>query len=189
MRAVPVVLLQTLHQFALAVWLGGLLVLGAVAAPAVFGAARASGDTEWGMPLYNFAGVAMGEAFGRFQWLALLSGAVALITGAIYPPLAGLCRMRRTVRAALTVLALAVTAYQVLVLFPEMTAARLSGRRDAFEELHQAYSASGRFQALVLFAVMALTGWLHLDREPHGTRDTPSQATPEALPLSGEATQ
>jgi len=61
---------------ALAVWVGGLVVLAAVGAPALFGVLEAQ-DPAGGRTL---AAALFGEMFLRFQWLAwLLGGALVLL--------------------------------------------------------------------------------------------------------------
>lgn len=167
MRTLAAVALSWLHQLALSLWLGGILILGAVAAPAVFGTAKAHGDTARGMPLYTFAGEAMGVAFQRFNTLVLVAGALMLLAGLAYGSLAGLCPVRLRVRAALTAVCWGIALWMALSLFPQMEAARAQGQMDAFDGFHQWSRLAFQAEALLLLAVTALTGWLHLDRSPH----------------------
>jgi uncharacterized membrane protein len=166
MRKVAVILLQCLHQVALSLWLGGMLVLGAIGAPAVFRAAKDAGHTDWSMELYRFAGTATGLAFDRFNYLALAACAVMLVSGLAYGALAGFPRKALVLRAALTLVAGAVVVWLAFWMFPEMLALRAQGRMAAFDQLHRTYSAAYQAQALLLFVVIGLTGWLHLRAVP-----------------------
>lgn len=206
MRTLAAVLLSSLHQLALSVWMGGIVVLGAVAAPAPFKAAKAQGATHWGMPLYDFAGTAAGLMFGRFNAVVLICGMLLLVAGLAYGSLADLCRVRVRVRAALTLAALAIAGYVTVALYPQMLEIRQAGDMQAFDALHHTYSAWFRGQLALLLGVTALTGWMHLDgrryaagqpgesgsqrdglgeRENGRTGDVPPQAHPHSsLPLS-----
>jgi uncharacterized membrane protein len=164
MRDLAAIVLSCLHLLALSVWMGGIMVLGAVAAPAVFGTARRAGDVERGMPLYDFAGTIMTEVFRRFGWAALVAGAVMLAAGLGYGLLARLCRRRLAARAACTGLAWGIAAALTFVLFPRMMEAQAAGRFDLFDGMHRAYSSGFQAQLLLLLGAAALTGWLHLDR-------------------------
>jgi hypothetical protein len=166
MRTLAANVLQWLHQVALALWLGGILTLGAVVAPAVFGTAKKMGHTHWGMPMYTFAGTAIGVAFERFNYVVLACGAVMLVSGLAYGLLAGMCRRRLAARAALTALAWGVGAWLMFSLFPQMMAARAAGRMGVFDSMHRTYSNGFSIQLVLLLGVAALTGWLHLDRVP-----------------------
>jgi uncharacterized membrane protein len=152
------------HQAALSVWVGGILVLGAIAAPAIFGTARASGATERGMPLFDFAGTAMGAAFERFSVLAVVLGGVVLVAGVGYGRLSDLCPVRLRVRGVLTALAWIGALVLAKKIIPEMNAARAGSDAGQFDQLHHLSSFCFQAQALLLLAVTGLTGWLHLDR-------------------------
>ncbi|HEU4754572.1 MAG TPA: hypothetical protein VFU47_15795 [Armatimonadota bacterium] len=182
MRAFGAIFFHWLHQVTFAVWLGGIAVLGGVAAPAVFRAAKAAGDTHWGMPLYNFAGAVTGAAFGRFNYVVLVAGALMLVSGLAAGSLAGLCRRRVLLRAALTALAWGIVAWLAFGMFPQMLALREQGRMDAFDALHRTYSSLYSAQALLLLAVAGLTAWMHLDRaasrQPAGSRPAAEAASP-----------
>ncbi|MFN3652499.1 MAG: DUF4149 domain-containing protein [Armatimonadota bacterium] len=170
MRALGIVVLHWLHQVGLAVWLGGAVVLGAVAAPSVFGMARAAGDTATGDPLWDFAGVAMGEAFRRFNYVVMAAGGAALLAGIGYGLLARLCRKRVLVRAALTLAALGIAAWLTFVYYPQLVTARAAGDTATFDAFHRTYSTAFQAQMVLLFGVIALTGWMHLFRSP-GARE------------------
>ena len=79
MRPYLATALHWLHQIGLALWLGGILMVGAVTAPAVFGSARRAGDTQPGTPLYDFASTVMTVIFERFNWVVLAAGVLMLL--------------------------------------------------------------------------------------------------------------
>lgn len=156
-------------------------MLGAVAAPAIFGSAKAAGDTRVGTPLYDFAAVAMGHAFERFNVVSVAAGALLLLAGLGYGSLAGLCQTRLRVRALLTGICWAITLWLTYGLFPQMMQVRASGDMTAFDGLHKLYSNVSHAQVLVLLTVAALTGWMHLDLAPHAPREP---AVPLAEPAA-----
>ncbi len=71
----PVVALRFVYLLALIVWLGGLITLGSVAAPALFGVLRDRLPSD-GQAL---AGVAFGTMLGQFHVVAAACGAVMLV--------------------------------------------------------------------------------------------------------------
>ena len=164
------VLLNWLHQLMLAVWLGGIVTL-AVSAPAIFREAKNAGQRHWSQPLYHFAGMAVTSIFQRFTMLCLVAGALMLISGVAYGLLAGLCRRRLWVRTALTALTWGVVLYLQFGLLPEMLRLRDSGQMEQFDALHKTSSHMFSVQLLLLVTVAALTSWMHLDLNPHGTRE------------------
>jgi hypothetical protein len=166
-RALPIVALFWLHEVLLGLWLGGILVIGAIVAPAVFGAARSAGHLARGASLYDFAGVALGVVFHRFTVAAMLAGLVVLPAGIIYGAAAGVCPRRIAVRAALVAIAWLLAAWMLFSLFPEMNVARTQQRWERFDELHRHATHHFQLQALLLAAATAFTAWMHLDRSPH----------------------
>lgn len=164
MRKFGTIALIWLHQVAFAVWFGGLAALGAIGAPAVFRTAKNMGDREWGTPLYNFAGDAVGEIFRRFNYVALAAGIIVLVAGLGYGLLAGMGPKRLTVRALLTAAGIGITAWLTFGLYPEMLALRAQEEMTRFDRLHQTYGLGFRIEAFLLLAIAALTAWLHLDQ-------------------------
>ena len=160
--------------------------MGAVSAPAVFGTAKAKGHTAWGMPLYTFAGEALGEAFRRFNYLVLVSGALALVAGVAYGLLAGQGGRGVGVRALLTGVAWAVAAWLTFGLYPQVLAARAGGPMELFDRLHKTYTGAFSVQMLLLLAVMGLTALLDVSRQ----RSAPKAAavgSPRPEPARGPA--
>jgi len=158
-----------LHQVALAVWLGGIFALGIVAAPAVFGVAKAQGHTDNTHALYRFAGEALGEVFRRFNGVILVAGALTVVAGVVYGLLAGCCSKRLSVRAALSVAAVGFAGHAALALTPPMLAARAAGDWTEFDRLHDVYTLDFKAQAVLLLGILALTAAMHLTRHSRPT--------------------
>lgn len=171
MRTFAAVALNWLHQLAMSLWLGGILVFGAVTAPAVFGTAKRMGQTTMADPLYNFAGTAITEGFRRFNYVVLVSGVLLLVSGLAYGHLAGLCPVRLKVRALLVAAGLGLAAWLTFGMFPQLLAAKAQGQMALFDRLHHTYSLGFQAQMVLLLGVAALTAYLHLDRTPHARRE------------------
>jgi len=167
MRTFGIIFLNWLHQVALAIWLGGIMTIGAAVAPAIFGSARKAGQTQHGMPLWDFAGTAIGEAFRRFNTIAVAVGFVMLVAGIAYSRLAELCPIRTRVRAALTLLCWAIAVWMQYSLFPQMGAARTGDQMDVFDNLHKTSTGAFQVQMVLLLGIAALTGWMHLNSANH----------------------
>ena len=167
MRTFGIVFLNWLHQVALAIWLGGIMTIGAAVAPAIFGSARKAAHTQHGMPLWDFAGTAIGEAFRRFNTITVIVGVLMLGAGMTYSRLAGLSPVRSHLRAALTALCWAIAVWMQYSLFPQMGAARTQDQMNVFDKLHQTSTGAFQVQMILLLGIAALTGWMHLDRTDH----------------------
>lgn len=130
-------------QVALTVWVGGLLVLGGIAAPAIFDVAAARGIPDDRL----IAGAIFGEALRRFHLLSYGCGlflfATLLARAALGPRPAKLA-----LRLGLVVVMLVAAGYSGLVLAGELEALRVEigvaasslpgddARREAFGRLH-----------------------------------------------------
>ena len=104
---------------ALTVWVGGLIVLGAIAAPAVFdviGARQLSGDRL-------LAGAIFGEILGRFHLLSYLCGLVLLGT-LIVRGVLGPRPIWFAVRLATAFVMLAASAYSGMMVSPQIARAQ-----------------------------------------------------------------
>jgi hypothetical protein len=156
--------LHSLHQVLLSLWLGGILVLGAIAAPGVFGAAKAAGHTQRGMPLYTFAGVAMGDVFERFAAMIMVVGLLLAVVGVAYGQLAGVCRRRTIARAVVVVVAWGLTAWMAFGVFPQMDTARELKNMALFDSLHDLSSNVFKVQALLLLGVAAISACPFMNR-------------------------
>jgi hypothetical protein len=175
-RALLAAALLWLHHLALAFWLGGIFALGMVAAPAVFGTAKAAGQVDNTQPLYRFAGEALGEVFRRFNLAVLIAGAVLVLAGAAHARLAAVCRIRAGVRTLLGVAATALAAYAAFGLTPPMLAARAAADWGAFDALHDQYTLAFKAQTILLLGSLALTTLMHVPEAPRAAAETASPA-------------
>lgn len=128
---------------AVAIWVGGLLGVGGIAAPAVFEVLDARAPAEGRM----LAGAIGGEILRRFHLVSYACGAVVLISLAARAVLGPRPR-RFAIRAGLAALMLGVTLYSGLILSPQIEGAREAigtapsrlpesdPRRVAFGRLH-----------------------------------------------------
>jgi hypothetical protein len=161
-RAAAAAALGTVYLVALSTWLGGILVFGAVTAPAVFGTARKLGQDHRGMPLWDFAGTAIGEGFRRFGYVAVAAGAVMLAAGAAYSSMTGRSRGSALAQAGLAGAAWAVALWLAFGLFPRMFDLRGQMQMHAFDALHHTASRALQVEALLLVGAAAVTAAAHL---------------------------
>ncbi|MGE0393831.1 MAG: DUF4149 domain-containing protein [Vicinamibacterales bacterium] len=159
------VVIRFLHSLALAVWLGGIAVLGAVVAPATFQVLQAN-DAARGRVL---AGAVFGTVLDRFQIVAYVCAAVVLVT------LAAMARVttRRSdvlVRGAIAAAMLAITLFMGVRLYPEVDRVQATigagvspstleagdPRRIRFDTLH---ARSTRLMQLNLVGTLILLAW------------------------------
>lgn len=150
---------------ALAVWGGGLVALGSIAAPAAFDVTAQRGVTE----SRALAGAIFGETLGRFQRVAYICAAVlilSLITRRILGPKphrAGLRVLVASLMLASTIYAGVSVRGRIDALQQQIGAAPSSleaadPRRVEFNRLH---AASGLLQLVPIFGAMALM-WFEL---------------------------
>lgn len=141
MRRTPTTAALTsfVFQLAWAIWIGGLIVLGAVSAPGSFKTARAWPEPGSWEVVHRFAGIAAGEAFRRFNHVALACGVTLLIVGiAICPNNVSQPRVHAA-RLVLVASCLAITCWQTFVMFPEMDYYRLAGWWQVVDAFHHEY--------------------------------------------------
>jgi hypothetical protein len=98
--------LRYLYILALVVWLGGIVVAGAIVAPSIFGVLQ-----EWN-PIEGrvLAGRVFGEVLNRLHWLAYAMGSVMFVALTLHR-LLGARPEKYGIRASILVLMLLVTAY------------------------------------------------------------------------------
>lgn len=133
-----------LYILALVIWLGGMLVAGAVVAPATFGVLE-----QWNAAIGRvLAGQVFGEVLARFHLVAYAAGAILLVTLTVQR-LIGPRPRAYGVRAGLVVLMLGATMYSGLVVSPRIDAIQRTvdgpvnrlpaddPRRDEFDRLHR----------------------------------------------------
>lgn len=155
--------LRYVYILALVVWLGGMVVLGAVVAPTTFQVLQAS-EPASGRAL---AGEVFGAMLGRFHYIAYAAGALLLVTLAAMA-LLGPRPRGLAARSALVAAMLAVALYSgVVVLGNIETIQREVGglpsllpagdaRRVRFDELHQ---LSTRLMMVNVIGALALLLW------------------------------
>jgi uncharacterized membrane protein len=155
--------LRYVYVLALVVWLGGMLVLGAIVAPAVFGVLQ-SADPIAGREL---AGAAFGVIIARFHYVAYGAGFLLLVTLAAMAVL-GPRPPAFAVRSSLIALMLAIALYSGFIVLANIdTIQREVGtlpsrlpasdaRRIRFDELHQ---LSTRLMMINIVGTLALLYW------------------------------
>ncbi len=161
--------LRFVALLALAVWIGGLVALGGIAAPALFDVL----ETTQPVGGRELAGVLFGVILARFQYVALAMGALLVVSLALRAALGP--RPRRTAIRMWTVVAmLAMSAVTSFVITPRIDAIRESvpgpiaalspdnPQRILFGRLHAASSG------LMLLTVVAGLGlvWIEM-RDQH----------------------
>ncbi|HZT40595.1 MAG TPA: DUF4149 domain-containing protein [Chthonomonadaceae bacterium] len=178
-RTILPTILDTLHALALVLWLGGIVVIRAIVAPAAF---HVTGLTKMQ------AGSVVGESLRRL-------GPAIEVCGIVMVAVQFLVRRRymrsRTlfltdsVRQVLTLGALLLAEYGKYILFPALDAARAANNMVAFDQAHHLYSTLAMVQVWLLFAVAVLTAWLQLPR----VTPAPAPATPSAEPAKPAASR
>jgi uncharacterized membrane protein len=158
-----VVALRLVYVLALAVWLGGMAILGAVVAPTLFQTLPAA-DAESGRAL---AGLAFGTMLARFHYVAYACGLLLLVMLVVIA-LLGPRPKHFAIRCGIVTGMLLVAAYSGVVVLGEIEAiqrevgtlpSRLpegDPRRVRFDELHQ---LSTRLMMMDLIGALALLYW------------------------------
>ncbi|MFN2444918.1 MAG: DUF4149 domain-containing protein [Vicinamibacterales bacterium] len=152
-----------LYVLALVIWLGGMIVAGAIVAPATFRVLE-SADPTTGRVL---AGQVFGEILKRFNLVAYAAAAVLLLA-LVVQRLVGPRPRAAGIRAGIIVLMLGATMYSGLVLTPRIDALQraVSGpvnrlpaddaRRQEFDRLH---GISETLLSAAAFGGLLLLGW------------------------------
>ncbi|MEQ1895918.1 MAG: DUF4149 domain-containing protein [Vicinamibacterales bacterium] len=165
---------RVLHLLALAIWLGGMAVLGAVVAPSTFQVLQAR-EAMAGRVL---AGAVFGTALDRFQFVAYACAAVVLLTLGIMAR-AKARTSGLAARAAIAAAMLGISLYAGLSVYPEVdrvqaaigadvspsTLAATDARRVRFDALHE---RSTRLMQINLVGTLALLAWSARDGRSHG---------------------
>ena len=151
------ILLRYLYVVALVLWVGGLVVAGALVAPSVFGVLQAWNQLEGRV----LAGQVFGEVLLRLTWLSYVMGAVMFITLTLHR-LLGARPVKYGIRVGIMTLMLVMMMVTGFYLIPRVDAiqAEVSGpvaelpdtdpRRVAFNRLHGLSN--------ILFSITALGG-------------------------------
>lgn len=149
------VLLHTLHLLALALWLGGLVAIGALVAPTAFHAVRTLPELAGHLPQQNaLAGAVVGGSLRLFNFLSLACAAVLLTVSLLLPA------PRRWTGACLgtTLVLLASVLYLAFSLTPAMDLAQAQGRMADFDRMHHWYEQlSTQFQLPLLLLLTVFT--------------------------------
>jgi uncharacterized membrane protein len=155
--------LRYVYVLALVVWLGGMVLLGAVVAPTTFGVLQASEPTN-GRAL---AGALFGEVLARFHYVAYGAGAVLLVSLAVMAVLGPRPR-GFAVRVAIVGVMLLIALYSGVIVLGTIDAiqqevgmlpSRLpvgDGRRIRFDQLHQ---LSTRLMVVNIIGALVLLYW------------------------------
>ena len=155
--------LRYAYVLALVVWLGGMLALGAIVAPATFQVLQASAP-EIGRAL---AGELFGQILARFHYVAYACGGVMLISLAVIAILGPRPRAF-AVRLAVIATMLLIALYSGLIVLRTIDAIQLEvgrlpsllptgdARRIRFDELHQ---LSTRLMMANILGALALLYW------------------------------
>lgn len=161
--------LRYAYVLALVVWLGGMVVLGAIVAPTTFQVLQTSAP-EIGRAL---AGDVFGSMLARFHYVAYAAGATLLVTLALMAILGPRPRAF-AVRLALVTAMLLVAVYSGVVILGAIDAIQLEvgglpsilpagdARRVRFDELHQ---LSTRLMMANIVGGLALLYWEARDHE------------------------
>jgi hypothetical protein len=161
--------LRYVYVLALAVWLGGMVILGGLVAPTTFEVLQTA-DATGGRAL---AGELFGTTLARFHYIAYTCGAVLLVTLAAMAIL-GPRPTGFAVRLALVALMLGVALYSGLVVLREIDAIQLQVgtlasrlpatdlRRLRFDTLHQLSTR------LMMVDVAGALGLLFWEARDHG---------------------
>jgi Ca2+/Na+ antiporter len=151
------ILLRYLYVVALVLWVGGLVVAGALVAPSVFGVLQAWNQSEGRV----LAGQVFGEVLLRLTWLSYLMGAVMFITLTLHR-LLGARPVKYGIRVGIMALMLVMMMVTGFYLIPQVDAIQgeVSGpvaelpdtdpRRVEFNRLHGLSN--------ILFSITALGG-------------------------------
>jgi hypothetical protein len=155
--------LRIVYVLALAVWLGGMTILGAVVAPSIFQTLQ-SADAESGRAL---AGLAFGEILTRFHYIAYGCGVLLLVMLTMIA-LLGPRPKQFAIRCAIITGMLLVAVYSGVTVLGEIDAIQREAgslpsrlpegdpRRVRFDELHQ---LSTRLMLVNLAGALALLYW------------------------------
>jgi len=162
-------LARTLHAVALSLWLGGLVVIGALVAPTAFQVTRSHPAFAGNPALQNaVAGGVVGGSLHLFTFVCYGCGLLLLLANALLLRHAH----RRWALAAMVVTSLLLATALTLGLYvtPAMDAAQAQGDLATFDRLHHGYERISSLVQLPLLLLLALLGAL---------RDTPCKNVEE----------
>jgi hypothetical protein len=155
------VILRWLQTVCLGLWMGGLIAIGAMAAPAAFHVARVNGALAGNKTAQDaLAGGIVGEALRHFNTLtdfcaigAIAAGLLLLLRAHGDSRLPRLCAFGAI---AATAVAFLITLYCQASLFPAMDLARGQSNMALFDTLHHRYEGLAHVQFPILLAGLLL---------------------------------
>jgi uncharacterized membrane protein len=150
-------LLRYLYVVALVVWVGGLVVAGALVAPSVFGVLQ-----EWNQAQGRvLAGQVFGEVLLRLTWLSYAMGAIMFITLTLHR-LLGARPLKYGIRVGIMATMLAMMMITGWYLIPEVDAiqAQVSGPVSELPDTDPRRMEFNRLHGLsnILFSITAIGG-------------------------------
>ena len=173
---------RTLHSLALALWLGGLIAIGALVAPTAFHVTRSAPALAGNLPLQNtIAGGIVGGSLRLFNYLTLVCGVVLLVSNFALRPASN----RRWTDACLLTTCVLLGSALLLTfgLTPAMDAAQSRGDLAAFDRMHHGYE---QLSTLLQFPLLLLLTFFSVFRD---TALKPSRPSVRSVPTrtnSGE---
>ena len=156
--------LRALNLLALALWLGGLVAIGALVAPTAFHAVRSAPALAGNVPGQNaLAGAVVGGSLRLFNFLSMACTGVMLAAGLLLLPWAS----RRWTGACLvtTLVLLASVLYLAFGLTPAMDLAQAQGKMTDFDRMHHEYEQVSTLFQMPLLLLLTLFTVLR-DRSP-----------------------
>jgi uncharacterized membrane protein len=152
------ILSRWVQQVCLGIWIGGLLVIGAIVAPVAF--RHAGLDLE-------HAGNVVGNSFTRFNVVCAVTGALLLFGQAVEWAMLRQTSAKWRKLAGLRLLCVAgmltLTAYLGGSVGPKMFADRAAGRKAAFDAAHRFYGNMARVQVYLAFGAVLFTVLLGME--------------------------
>ncbi|MCW3060747.1 MAG: hypothetical protein JWQ02_2568 [Capsulimonas sp.] len=150
------VIARWIHNVALSLWLGGVIAIGALSAPAAFNITRHHPAFAGNLALQNdIAGAIIGVAFRHFNTLCIVSGILMLLASAGLFRLSQEPRARRltAISAVAVVILTGLAVYLQYGLFPVIDDAKLQQHWPLFDRLHHLYVALTNMQMPLLLVV------------------------------------
>jgi len=151
-------LLRYLYILALVIWLGGIVVAGAIVAPSVFGVLQAWNPVDGRV----LAGRVFGDVLQRLHWLAYAMGSVMFVALTLHR-LLGARPEKYGIRASIMAVMLLVTMYSGFMVTPRVAAiqAEVGGPVAALADTDARKVEFNRLHGLanVLLAATAIGGF------------------------------
>ncbi|HEY3266088.1 MAG TPA: DUF4149 domain-containing protein [Armatimonadota bacterium] len=162
MRRPILILVNTIYHVCAALWIGSLIGIGAMAAPAAFQTlGRGAGSP---------AGIIIGEAFKWANTSSFACLAIMLAVGVFELSYRKRVNTKRLLmaRLLLTGVALLIVLYLSQQLMPQMEIRRAIGDMASFDRMHRAYSDIARLEVLLGVALIALTNAVNIGPRREG---------------------